>query len=251
MNPEETKKPAETEVESDAGDPVESLFASITSNWKELLIGLVIAGAIIAGFAIYQNRARAARDTAATQLAVASTASQFAEIIRQYPSTKAAEMAGLMEARTRYDSGSYSEADKLYEDFIATYPKHFMVPAARLGRIHCQEAQGLIDEALEGFKTFARENTSEPALVTVASLGEARCLRAKGKIQEAVSLYDRLLLEQPESEWKPLITDLKSSTVKDLEHLSAPVSTGPIPLAPAALVPMPAPAAADAPAAPK
>jgi predicted negative regulator of RcsB-dependent stress response len=244
MSSEETKKPVDADVESESGDPVESMFVSLTQNWKELLVGLVIALALLGSFMFYQSRTRKAREQAFTQLAVASTLAQFNEISRQFPSSKAAEMAALMAARTQYDSGDFAEADKFYTDFISQHPKHYMVPAAKLGRVHCMEATAQPEEALAGFEQFVKDYPSEIALCTVAKLGMARCLRAMGKAQDAIAVYDTLILEQPDSEWKPLIEDLKNATVKDLERLSAQTvpAAAAAPALPAAPV-LPAPAA--------
>jgi predicted negative regulator of RcsB-dependent stress response len=236
MSPEETGKSVKPEAETQSGDPVESMFVSITENWKEVLIGLVVAVIVTGSVMLYQHKARTARENAFTQLAVASTPSQFNEIIRQFPSTKAAEMATLMSARSLYGAGNYNEATLVYTKFINAHPKHIMIPAAKLGVLHCQEAAGQTETALKGYQTFVQDNPAEKAFGTVARLGEARCLRAMGKLQEAISLYDLLLLEQDETDWKPLIEDLKSTTVKDFERTTKQ--------------PLATPAPAQAPAAP-
>lgn len=227
MSPEEIKKPVETEADSGSGDPIESLFVYITGSWKEVLAGLVIAAVAIGSVMLYQHKARTGRERAFAQLAMASTASQFNEIVRQFPSTKAAEMASLMAARTQYDSGNYGDADQLYADFISRHPKHYMVPAATLGRLHCQEAIGQTEESLAGYRQFVKDYPVETALGMLAKLGEARCLRVTGKLQEALSLYDQLLLEDAQGEWKPMIEDLKSTTAKDFERLPKTVAPAP------------------------
>lgn len=230
MSQDETQKPTAPEVELEDTDPVESLVTYVTRNWKELAGGLVLAVVVVVSVQIYQNKAARSREQAFNQLAAASSASQFNEIINQFPSTKAAEMASFMAARAQYDAGNYADADQLYADFIKAHPKHFLASAAQLGRSHCQEALGQLDEALAGFRRFAKDNPDETAFVTLARIGEARCLRQQGKLQEAVAVYDAILLEQPQSEWKSLVEDLKTTASKDLER----TGTAPVPVKPAA-----------------
>ncbi len=220
-----SKKPASPESDPEAGDPIESLFKYVAGSWKELLSGLIIAGVIIGSVSLYQHKTNVSREQAFTQLSVAGSPAQLNEIIRQFPSSKAAELATFMAARAQYDAGNYAEADQLYANFLKKYPKHFLAPAATLGHINCQEAVGQVEEALNGFQKFSKENPSETALDTVARLGGARCLRELGKFQDAVAVYETLLLELPNSDWQPLIEDLKNTATRDLERMSKPLST--------------------------
>jgi tetratricopeptide (TPR) repeat protein len=231
MSQDPSEKPVTSDPEAGSGDPVESLFSYIVGSWKELLTGLVIAAVIIGSVMLYQNKARKSREQAFTQLSVAGSAAQLNEIVRQFPSSKAAELAAFMGARAQYDAGNYAEAAQSYDDFLKNHPKHFLSPAAKLGRIHCQEAVGQVDEALSAFRQFAKDNPSETALVTVARLGEARCLRQLGKLQDAVAIYETLLLQLPKSEWQPLIEDLKSSTARELERMNKAIAPAPAPAA--------------------
>lgn len=245
MSQDPSQKPVtpEPETESESGDPVESLFSNIVGSWKELLTGLVIAAVIIGSVMIYQHKARVAREQSFTQLSVAGSSAQLNEIVRQFPSSKAAELASFMAARAQYDAGNFAEADQIYTDFLKKHPKHFLSPAAKLGRIHCQEAVGQVEDSLTAFRQFSKDNASELALITVARLGEARCLRELGKLQEAVAVYETLLLELPKSEWQPLIEDLKSTATRDLERMSKPMNpAAAAPVAVPAPAPMPAPA---------
>jgi predicted negative regulator of RcsB-dependent stress response len=222
MSQDETKKPTDADVELEEADPVESIFTYASKNWKELAAALIIAAVIVVSVSIYQKRAAESREQAFNQLAAATTSSQFSEIIRQFPSTKAAEMATFMEARALYDAGNFGDANKLYEDFIKANPKHYLVAGAKLGQAHCQEGMGQLDEALAGFRQFVKDYPAETAFVTLARIGEARCLRQQGKIQDAVAVYESILLEQPQSDWKPLVEDLKATASRDLERAGKP-----------------------------
>jgi tetratricopeptide (TPR) repeat protein len=224
MSQDTSEKPVTPEPETGSGDPMESLFSYMVGSWKELLTGLIIAAIIVGSVMLYQRKARLSREQSFTQLSVAGSPAQLNEIVRQFPSSKAAELASFMAARAQYDSGNYAEADQIYTDFLKKYPKHFLAPATALGHIHCQEAVGQVDEALAAFQRFTKDNPSEKALVTVARLGEARCLRQLGKLQDAVAVYETLLLELPESEWQPLIEDLKNTTTRDLERMNKPMN---------------------------
>ncbi|MFO7534872.1 MAG: tetratricopeptide repeat protein [Kiritimatiellia bacterium] len=224
MNQNTSEKPAPTEDQEVSGESVASPLASLTDSWKEVLIGLVIAAVAFGAVYFYKRHASEAREQAFTQLAVASSLSQLTEITRQFPSSKAAALAAFMAAHAQYDAGNYAEAGQLYDEFIATHKSHFMAPAARLGRLHCQEAAGQTEEALAGFRQFAQEYPAEAALATEAKLGEARCLRLMGKLQDALAVYEKMILEQPGNDWQPLIEDLKNTVTRDLERQSAPAS---------------------------
>jgi predicted negative regulator of RcsB-dependent stress response len=223
--PKDDKAIAPDLLEKDSGsdDPIESMFSYVTENWKELVGGVVIAAILVGSYAFYQHKSRATRERSFTQLAVANSAAQLNEIVAQFPSSKAAELASFMVARSQYDAGKFTEADQIYADFLKKYPGHFLAPAARLGRLHCQEAAGQFEESLKGFQQFAGENQGLTAFAIMARLGEARCLRQMGKLQEAVAVYENLLVGHPESEWQAMIEDLKASTTRDLERLSKPV----------------------------
>ncbi len=223
MNQETDKKPVSSDVpENDSGqdDPIESLLSNAVANWKEVVAGLILAAVVVVAVSIYRHKSAANRERAFTQLAVASSTSQLNEIQSQFPGSKAAELASFMVARTQFDAGLYPEADQAYADFLKKYPTHFMAPAAQLGRIHCREASGQPEAALPEYRQFTAANPSHTALGLVARLGEARCLRQINQQRDAIAIYENLLLEFPESDWKPLIEDLKSATVRDLERVS-------------------------------
>jgi len=226
------KMPAEPitpDPDSGSGDPVESLISAVVGSWKELLIGLALAAAIIVSVSYYRHKTREARERAFTQLALASTASQLNEILGQFPGTKAAELAAFKIARAQYDAGQYAEADDSYAAFLKNHPKHFMAPAAQLGRIHCREAIGQFEDALAEYRRFAALNPAQTALVITARLGEARCLRQTDNPADALALYENLILETLDLDWQPLIEELKSSTERDLERLSRPAFPTPAP----------------------
>lgn len=224
MTQDTSEKPETTEPQESAGESVASPLNLFSESWKELVIGLVVAAVAFGSVFLYKRHTSEARDQAFTQLAVASSLSQLNEIARQFPSSQAAALASFMAAHAQYDAGNYTDAALLYDAFLAKHAKHFMAPAARLGRLHCQEASGQVEEALAGFRQFAQDSSAETALVTEAKLGEARCLRQMGKLQEAQALYEKMLLEQPGSDWQPLIEDLKNTVSRDLERQTVPVA---------------------------
>lgn len=238
-----TVAPTDSEPNAESGEPIESLLTTAVGNWKELLAGLLLAALIVGAFAWYRHKAANAREQAFSQLAVAGSESQLAEIVRQFPSTEAAVLASFMKARAQYDNGLYADADQSYADFLKRHRQHFLAPAARLGRAHCQEANGLTDEALAAYRQFAAEHSEQKAFGLLARLGEARCLRQSGKLADAVALYENLLLEYPDSEWRAFVEDQKQATQRDRARLEQPLASL------AAQAPATAPDAGTAPAA--
>jgi outer membrane protein assembly factor BamD (BamD/ComL family) len=168
-------------------------------------------------------RQQGARERSFRMLNVASSGQQLEEIIQQYPSTPAAQIAMLALAKAQYDSGSYDLASKTYAQFEKQYPKHYMVPSAKLGRIYCLEAIGLTEEALAQYTAFAAQTNQY--LRPLAVFGEARCMRQLGRLADAKALYEDFIAANPKSRWLPQAEDLLATVSRDMRR--APLVSGP------------------------
>jgi predicted negative regulator of RcsB-dependent stress response len=213
--------PPSSSEATEPSEPLYELLDFLKANWKDLLVGVGLGLALVIAIGAWRARVQRKHDQAFIQYAAASTAAQFEEILEQFPRTKAAELSMLLAARAKYDQGRFEEADRLYADFLQKHPAHFLEPIAHLGRAHCREATGLLDEALADYRRLSAGFTNATAFLITARLGEARCLRQMGIHTDAIVVYDDLLAAHPESGWVPLINDLKETTEREARRLAA------------------------------
>lgn len=201
-------------------DPVTWARVLLGRHLRTVLIAVIAAVAAILGSSLLASRRQAARERAFQMLALAASPRQFEEIVQQYPKSPASQIALLALAQAQFNAGSYDQASRTYESFEEKHADHFMVPAARLGRIHCLEALGLTEDALDGFRAFASSHPSS-YLLPVARLGEARCLRQLGRLEEARQTYEDVIATFPASEWIPYAEDLLEQVRKELQKPAA------------------------------
>lgn len=159
-------------------------------------IGLIVIIAIM----LYRSNQRAQIDRSAAMLMTAQNIQTLQDLIKQYPNTPSAPIALLITARTYYDGGNYAMADSAYADFVMKYPQHFMLSGAKLGRIHCLEAMGQLDQALMGYGDFIKSSSTN-YLYPLAVFGKARCFTLLGRLAEARSTYEDFIATHPDSVW--------------------------------------------------
>jgi tetratricopeptide (TPR) repeat protein len=112
-----------------------------------------------------------------------------------------------------------------------------------LGRAHCREALGQVNEALDAFNRFAT-GYPDHYLTPLAVFGKARCLEQLAKFPEAKVVYEDFIAGQPEeSPWRSraeaalLYLDKDARAAKNAPDaaaapLQAPVVFNPAPTAP-------------------
>ncbi len=177
---------------------VESVKRFLSDYGMQLAVGLGLALVVVGGLSWYRSSKSAGEAKAAEMLSVARSSKQIEEVIKQYPSARAAQTAILQLAKTYYDSGNYGMASTSYADFERKYPNHPMVDVARIGKIHCQEATGQSEDALAGFEAFLKSHTNH-FLSAVATFGKARTLEQMDRLTEARTVYEDFMAANPES----------------------------------------------------
>lgn len=117
---------------------------------------------------------------------------QADDLLRRYPSSKAAPHALYYKALALKSLKRYDDAATALEAFLHDHADDFLAPMARfeLGRI--REDQGKPDQALVEYQLLA-DDTRGLFPVEEGLLGVARCQEAMGHKDEARKTYERVL----------------------------------------------------------
>jgi tetratricopeptide (TPR) repeat protein len=163
---------------------------------------------IAIGITFYQQRQKNKAMAATMTLFNARSVDDLQKVMEDYPSTASAPLARLKLAKAHFDNGSYTIAMETYDSFLEENPQHRFRDNARLGRIHCLEAQGRLEAAADEFKAFAEEKGRDHYLTPQALIGQARCLQQTGSYNEARQVYEKVLTEHENSAWAVRAEDL-------------------------------------------
>ena len=192
-------------------------MAALREHLTEVALGLSAVLIVAIGVTLYQSRKQSSLERSFQMLSVAQSGQQLSEIVQQYPSTPAAQVAMLTMAKAYYDGGNYNQASVTYSDFEKKYPKHYMLAAARLGRIHCTEALGMTEEALNQYSGFVTENTNS-FVRAEAIMGKGRCLQQLGRLAEAKALYEEFVAANPDSAWTQHAETMLADVTRDMKR---------------------------------
>jgi len=130
-------------------------------------------------------------------------------------------------AKAYFDAGNYDLALSRYTDFEKDFPRHAMLEVAKVGRFHCMEGRGQLQEALALYDTFLRA-TPAHFLAPQAMFGKARCLEQLGRADEARAVYEDFIVAQPDSPWVFRAQDLLDSMDRRLAALNRGPELGPV-----------------------
>ncbi|MDA0990444.1 MAG: tetratricopeptide repeat protein, partial [Verrucomicrobia bacterium] len=148
-----TDKPVATIAQS--VPELEDLKENLLRHGLPLGIGISLAVCIAVGVLFVRGRTSSAEADAQRILSSARAMPDLEQVVNNYPKTAAAPLALLKLARANYDTGNYQLALQQYDTFAATYAEHPFLAASELGRAHCLEAQGRIQDALTQYTSFA------------------------------------------------------------------------------------------------
>jgi tetratricopeptide (TPR) repeat protein len=160
-------------------------------------VGLALVALIAVNYVTTKKTSNAM--DASSMLATASGPGDLEAIIKDYPNTATAPLAMLHLASVRYNDKDYVLAAETYSSFQEAYPEHAFAPAAALGQIHCDEAQGKLDTALAGYSQFNTDH-ADHFLRTQAVMGEGRTLEQLGRYEEAKSVYENYIASNPDAQ---------------------------------------------------
>jgi TolA-binding protein len=104
----------------------------------------------------------------------------------------------LMAANGLFARGLLKPAAEEYEAFLAQYPRHEQVTAARYGLGACRFQLGQYDEAIPLLEQVLKDRKFERRDSALAALGH--CHLSKGAYDHALAALDELLAKHPQSE---------------------------------------------------
>lgn len=182
------------------GHELSDSLESTGAEWRSWLVTGGIAAILVLSVILYRANSANNEEKASRMLGEARNGQALQSVLSQYPGTSAAKLAMLQFAKVQYDGGDFVAAQASYQDFIAKYPQHPMLPMAELGKIHCLEGLGNTESALAAFSQFATKNPQH-FLAPMAVFGKARCLQELKRYEEARVAYEDFLANNPKSPW--------------------------------------------------
>ena len=199
------------EMQEQNAQPTELDFFKTYAS--QIIIGILIVAATGIAAQKYFKNADKSRQAAADKLFSAKNIQDLEILASGKHSSPVTPLAILKLAKAHFNSGNFDMALAKYNDFRTKHPKHELLDAAELGRLHCLEARNQVDEALAGFTTFVAAKTNH-FLYAEAVIGKARCLEQLGKQKEAVTVYEDFITANPDSPWSSKIDDLMTALKK-------------------------------------
>jgi TolA-binding protein len=130
--------------------------------------------------------------------------SKLETVVREYPDSVAASLAGLRLGRWNFANKNYDKAIETYRAVVDHGKKDkdhpLYVAMAYEGLGVTLETQGKLDEA---YKTYSdASNVMDNPLKPLAYLGMARVLEQQGKRADAKARYEKLINEFPNTEYE-------------------------------------------------
>jgi tetratricopeptide (TPR) repeat protein len=154
-------------------------------------IAIILAGAVIGGVHYYKSSVA----TANKELLKANTIEELEALVHNYRFWKVGNTARLRLAKSYYDASKYEDALNAYDTCISKGAPVGFAEVAAMGRAVCFEALNRLDEAMEAYESFVKDNPAH-FLVTQAQMGQARVLTLQGKKDEAKKLLETLKAEK-------------------------------------------------------
>jgi tetratricopeptide (TPR) repeat protein len=179
-------------------DEMAQLRDVLRTHGKTLITAACAVLLAVSAVAVYKNHKRTQARKSWSTLFAARAPEDLRNLLTEHPSSAAAPLAMLAMAKSHFDSGTYAMALTAYGDFLQAYPAHSMALTAEMGKIHCQEALGQLEEALQGFERFRKEHPGH-YLLAQAILGQARCLEQLDRLAEAKIVYEDFIAANPAS----------------------------------------------------
>ncbi|WP_372807453.1 tetratricopeptide repeat protein [Pontiella sp.] len=204
--PPKKKKPATpAEAKKQKHETLENAeVKEVLSFFMKYIKPVAIAVAVVCAVFLttnYLKHSRQKKEVAAdSALQTATTIAEYQAILDQYGSTPTAPLALMGLAQATFNAGQIDEAEKLYGDFTAKFPKHELAVQAAYNQITCKEAKGELGEASILYGDFKAKH-EKSHLAPAALLGKARCFEALDNYSEAKVVYEDIITFYPESGW--------------------------------------------------
>jgi TolA-binding protein len=228
---EEAIRQAEADPGSGQNDEAKEQLLQFGKQALMYVLAILVAVSLAIGYKVHRQSSKE-RDS--ERLWTAKTIQDLDGVIDSGSSSSAA-LALIKAAKRQYDTQRYDLAMKKYGEFQSRFPSHPLIEVAEIGKLHCIEARGQIQEAMEGFVAFAKAHPKH-FLAPQALLGEARCLGQLGRVPEAKARCEEFIVKHADSPWKARAEDLLKS-IGRLANRPAPIGAGAGAFAPGAFPP--------------
>jgi predicted negative regulator of RcsB-dependent stress response len=159
---------------------------------KEIAAALIIAILAMIGYAGYRLYAYQRDSKAAQLLGSAKTASDYQQVISQYPQSPAGITAYLLLAETQRRDKKFDQANTTLRTFLEKYPDHEMAATAKMAIASNLEAMGKTDEALSTYQEIAAKYPNDYN-GPLAMISEVPLLKAKNRIDDARRVCEEIL----------------------------------------------------------
>jgi len=189
-------------------------------NLRLILTGIIV-GALVASSIVFwgiktERREAAALNSFHRALEILTSAEDpsskryqealdgFERIQREYPNSKAAQLAQLQLGQGLLESKQYDKAVETYRTFLERNPAERLYRLFALQNLgYAYEAQGDYQRALDSFQGLV--DMGESFLRPSAYISVGRCYEKLGKREEALKNYRIFLEKYPESIMVPMI----------------------------------------------
>jgi predicted negative regulator of RcsB-dependent stress response len=181
-----------------SADPVLETQVFWERHKKEVFAALILALLTVAAWGGYRLYSERREATAANFLAAAKTTADFQKLITQYPGTPAGGSAYLFLADEQRKEKKFSEANATLQAFVEKYPKHELKGPARMAMAANLESLGKRDEALTLYQRLVADDP-EGFITPTALIAEVPILKAKNQLEEARRVCETILTKYRES----------------------------------------------------
>lgn len=165
---------------------------------KQIVIYAAVLGAGALAFGLYELDQQRKAGKAQELFARAGTATEYKEIIENYPRSMEAGNAHLLLAEKLRDAKDYEGSIATLRDFMAVQPNHPLIDGAYLSLAADLEAEGKTQEAIAEYQNIV-SRFADRYSAPVAQMARANLLRSQGNIEEARRAYENVQAQFPES----------------------------------------------------
>ena len=161
----------------------------LDQHTSKLIIGAILIALGVIGYVIYSGLARAKAEEAGAAVISAEDASDYQDVIKNWPETTSAESAMLLLADVQWDD-SQSDAIQTLRDFLSNHPEHPAAPTAKVSLGLRLVGQGNNSEAIT-LLTEVADDPNSSYIAPLASITLGDIAKASGDTAQAKSWYEK------------------------------------------------------------
>lgn len=185
-----------------------------------LIVGILIA-IIFSVFERVKGSSYKETDRISGLLRSEQSPEKILELVDEHAEAPEAANQLMRAAKLRYDDGNYQGAIEAYDKVIKGYAGYPFALEAQYNIYQCQENNGDLDDAIEGYKTFLADNPDNYR-APLAEIAIARCMlqTEPPQLEKAKELFDSFVKENPTSPFKAIAEDYAEHTERLVRNAS-------------------------------